>query len=193
MEVSQVRAQGAQKADGGGASKTRINTEWHADDIFQTVIEIAVAWRGRSPSGAYFLWSSGGKRPGSSWRRCRVSNTTIEERFSDLDYPGRRKPVNRDAQATLGGATGVGRQARPTTRSAASQAGVLHDLPPVPRPSATACSRSVRGRRSASCPPAPFRSPRTKKPVAAGRSDKGSGSGRTKRSRVFCAWRGSTR
>jgi hypothetical protein len=108
-----------------------------------------------------------------------VSNTTIEKRFSDLDqpdqpYPGRRKPVNRDAPT-----------APPPVETAWDAKPVYYKFPGQPEKQpfftishlAKALGYSVQSVRAWEAqgllPRSGIRGPRTTRPVAAGRSTKG--------------------
>lgn len=97
-------------------------------------------------------------------------SNTIEERFADLDYPGRRKPVNRTPPPPEDPASW---DANPTEYK---MGGVKQQFYTISHLSAALgySQQSIRAWEAAGVmPPAPFRSPRTKKPVAAGKSNKG--------------------
>lgn len=99
-----------------------------------------------------------------------MSDTAIEQKFADLDYPGRRKPV--------------GRQGKPKPEPVIwDEKPVTYKVKGVDREFYTIShlckaigysQQSIRAWEAARLmPPAPFRSPRTLKPVANGRSNKG--------------------
>jgi hypothetical protein len=101
-----------------------------------------------------------------------VNNTTIEERFNDLDYPGRRKPVNRDTK-TPPPPLETPWDAKPVTYKVN---GVDREFFTISH-LAKALGYSVQSIRAWEAqgllPRSLYRSPRTTRPVAAGRSDKG--------------------
>ena len=102
-----------------------------------------------------------------------MSNTTIEDRFSDLDYPGKRKPANR------------GRNGAPPEVNHWDAKPVYYKFPGQAEKQefftishlAAALNYSVQSIRAWEAqgllPRSGIRGPRTVRPVAAGRSDKG--------------------
>ena len=101
-----------------------------------------------------------------------MSNTsTIEERFQDLDYPGRRKPVNRDKTAPP--PEPALWDAKPVHYKIGGELQEFFTISHL----AKALGYSVQSVRAweaqSLLPRSQYRSPRTRKPVAAGRSDKG--------------------
>ena len=100
-----------------------------------------------------------------------MSNTSIEERFSDLDYPGRRKPVNRDRKPAS--VEDAAWDAKPAEYRSTAWSGSSTRISHLCKALGYS-QQSIRAWEAAGLmPPAPFRSPRTKKPVAAGKSNKG--------------------
>lgn len=98
-------------------------------------------------------------------------SNTIEERFKDLDYPGRRKPVNRERKHAR-----VEPQEWDAKPSEYKINGVKQEFYTISHlcKALGYSQQSIRAWEAARLlPPAPFRSPRTKKPVANGRSTKG--------------------
>jgi hypothetical protein len=97
---------------------------------------------------------------------------SLAERFDDLDYPGRRKPVNRggDAKAATDRAVWDDKPVRYMVGGEVREFYTISHLA-----AALGCSvQSIRGwENKGALPRSPFRSPRTKKPVAGGRSTKG--------------------
>lgn len=100
---------------------------------------------------------------------------SIEEKFSDLDYPGRRKPKNRDDESP--------KRKRPSDRPVWDERPVRYTTGGEVRSFytishlATALDCSVQSIRAwedkGLLPRSPYRGPRTKAPVAGGRSNKG--------------------
>lgn len=100
-----------------------------------------------------------------------MSDTTIEARFQDLDYPGRRKPVNRDK--VVAPPEVVAWDAKPVYYKVNGERREFYTISHLSR-ALNYSQQSIRAWEAARLmPPAPFRSPRTKKPVANGRSNKG--------------------
>jgi len=97
---------------------------------------------------------------------------SLAERFDDLDYPGRRKPVNRSAATKPAPGTEVW-DARPVRYMVGGEVREFYTISHL----AAALGYSVQSIRAwedkGLLPRSPFRSPRTRKPVAGGRSDKG--------------------
>jgi hypothetical protein len=97
---------------------------------------------------------------------------SLAERFDDLDYPGRRKPVNRAAAPKGTSGTEVW-DARPVRYMVGGEVREFYTISHL----AAALGYSVQSIRAwedkGLLPRSPFRSPRTRKPVAGGRSDKG--------------------
>jgi hypothetical protein len=97
---------------------------------------------------------------------------SLAERFDDLDYPGRRKPVNRGAATKAAAGTEVW-DARPVRYMVSGEVREFYTISHL----AAALGYSVQSIRAwedkGLLPRSPFRSPRTRKPVAGGRSDKG--------------------
>ena len=96
---------------------------------------------------------------------------SLAERFDDLDYPGRRKPVNRAAtKAAPGTEVWDACLVRYMVGGEVREFYTISHL-------AAALGYSVQSIRTwedkGLLPRSPFRSPRTRKPVAGGRSDKG--------------------
>ena len=96
---------------------------------------------------------------------------SLAERFGDLDYPGRRKPVNRGADKPASDkALWDDKPARYMVGGEVREFYTISHL-------ATALGYSVQSIRAwedkGLLPRSPFRSPRTARPVAGGRSDKG--------------------
>ena len=100
-----------------------------------------------------------------------MASSSIEERFADLDYPGRRKPVNRE-RAPVAVETVVW-DAKPVYYQVGGEKKEFFRISHL----AKALGYSVQSVRAwetnGLLPRSPFRSPRTRRPVAAGRSDKG--------------------
>lgn len=97
--------------------------------------------------------------------------SNIEERFADLDYPGRRKPVNRDRTPAL--VEPAEWDAKPAEYKIGGVKQEFYLISHLCRALGYS-QQSVRAWEAAGLmPPAPFRSPRTKKPVAGGKSNKG--------------------
>jgi hypothetical protein len=100
-----------------------------------------------------------------------MSDAAIEERFADLDYPGRRKPVNRDKSTAP--SEPVVWDARPAFYKVGGERREFYTISHLSKALGYS-QQSIRAWEAARLmPPAPFRSPRTKKPVANGRSNKG--------------------
>lgn len=100
-----------------------------------------------------------------------MSDTAIEERFADLDYPGRRKPVNREKAVAPPEA--VEWDAKPVYYKVKGEKREFYTISHVSKALGYS-QQSIRAWEAARLmPPAPFRSPRTLKPVANGRSNKG--------------------
>ena len=101
-----------------------------------------------------------------------MSNTTIEKRFSDLDYPGRREPVNRNPK-TAPPPLEAAWDAKPVFYRVGGEKREFFTISHL----AKALGYSVQSIRAweaqSLLPRSPYRSPRTIRPVAAGRSDKG--------------------
>ena len=101
-----------------------------------------------------------------------MSNTSVEERFADLDYPGRRKPVNRDTKAPPPPLEQPW-DARPVYYKIGGEKQEFFTISHL----AKALGYSVQSVRAweaqSLLPRSQYRSPRTRRPVAAGRSDKG--------------------
>ena len=97
---------------------------------------------------------------------------SLAERFDDLDYPGRRKPVNRGTKATPAIETPLwdDKPVRYMVNGEVREFFTISHL-------AAALGYSVQSIRAwedkGALPRSPFRSPRTAKPVAGGRSNKG--------------------
>jgi hypothetical protein len=97
---------------------------------------------------------------------------SLADRFDDLDYPGRRKPVNRGAAAkpTSDRPVWDDKPARYMVKGEVREFYTISHL-------AAALGYSVQSIRAwedkGLLPRSPFRSPRTRAPVAGGRSDKG--------------------
>jgi len=97
---------------------------------------------------------------------------SLAERFDDLDYPGRRKPVNRGTAKTpaVDTPTWDDRPVRYMVNGEVREFFTISHL-------AAALGYSVQSIRAwedkGALPRSPFRSPRTAKPVAGGRSNKG--------------------
>lgn len=100
-----------------------------------------------------------------------MARSSVPEEFADLDYPGRRKPKNRG-------------EAQPPPRPAEWDAKpLIYNVDGKPQEFfiighlAKALGYSVQSIRAwedkGLLPRSPYRSPRTKKPVAGGRSNKG--------------------
>jgi hypothetical protein len=94
----------------------------------------------------------------------------LAERFADLDYPGRRKPVNRTAPVSVDTPVWDSRPVYYTTGGVRREFFRISDV-------AQALGYSVQSIRAweqmGLLPRTPFRSPRTRRPVAAGKSTKG--------------------
>jgi hypothetical protein len=100
-----------------------------------------------------------------------MSNPSIEERFADLDYPGRRKPVNRDLKPVP--VEDAAWDAKPAEYRLNGVVGEYYRISHLCKALGYS-QQSIRAWEAAGLmPPAPFRSPRTKKPIAAGKSNKG--------------------
>ena len=99
-----------------------------------------------------------------------MSNTSVAERFADLDYPGRRKPVNREAKPPP---EPVAWDAKPTYYKVGGEKREFFTIAQLGK----ALDYSVQSIRAWEgmnlLPRSPYRSPRTKRPVAAGKSNKG--------------------
>lgn len=97
---------------------------------------------------------------------------SLAERFDDLDYPGRRKPVNRGNTSKAASDTNVW-DARPVKYMINGEVREFFTISHL----AAALGYSVQSIRAwedkGALPRSPFRSPRTAKPVAGGRSNKG--------------------
>jgi hypothetical protein len=97
---------------------------------------------------------------------------SLAERFDDLDYPGRRKPVNRGSTSKAASDTNVW-DARPVKYMINGEVREFFTISHL----AAALGYSVQSIRAwedkGALPRSPFRSPRTAKPVAGGRSNKG--------------------
>jgi hypothetical protein len=98
-----------------------------------------------------------------------VSNT-VAERFADLDYPGRRKPVNR---VPVSPPEPAAWDAKPVYYKVGGEKREFFSISHL----AKALDYSVQSIRAWEnmnlLPRSPYRSPRTKRPVAAGKSNKG--------------------
>jgi hypothetical protein len=96
----------------------------------------------------------------------------ISEKFADLDYPGRRKPVNRGTKKTPVSDISVW-DTRPIKYLVNGEVQEFYTISNL----ASALGYSVQSIRAwedkGLLPRSPFRSPRTKRPVAGGRSNKG--------------------
>ncbi len=97
---------------------------------------------------------------------------SLAERFDDLDYPGRRKPVNRGAKSEP--VTDIPLwDDKPVRYMVNGEVREFYTISHL----AAALGYSVQSIRAwedkGALPRSPFRSPRTAKPVAGGRSDKG--------------------
>jgi hypothetical protein len=97
---------------------------------------------------------------------------SLAERFDDLDYPGRRKPVNRGTKGEPAPDTPLWTE-KPVRYMVSGQVEEFFTISSL----AEALGYSVQSIRAwedkGLLPRSPFRSPRTKKPVAGGRSNKG--------------------
>lgn len=97
---------------------------------------------------------------------------SLAERFDDLDYPGRRKPVNRGAKSEPVTDTPLWDD-KPVRYMVNGEVREFYTISHL----AAALGYSVQSIRAwedkGALPRSPFRSPRTAKPVAGGRSDKG--------------------
>ena len=92
--------------------------------------------------------------------------------FESLDYPGRRKPVNRQPPKTGKGDTPVW-DSHPATYIVAGEKREFFYIGALARALGYSV-QSIRAWESQGLlPNSPFRSPRTARPVAGGRSDKG--------------------
>jgi hypothetical protein len=94
----------------------------------------------------------------------------LAERFSDLDYPGRRKPINRSSRPAQDKPVWDDKPLHYLVEGEKREFFIIGHL-------AKALGYSVQSIRAwedkGLLPRSPFRSPRTRKPVAGGRSDKG--------------------
>ena len=97
---------------------------------------------------------------------------SLAERFDDLDYPGRRKPVNRGGKEKPATDRPVWDD-HPVRYMVNGQVQEFYTISHL----ATALGYSVQSIRGweakGTLPRSPFRSPQTKRPVAGGRSTKG--------------------
>jgi hypothetical protein len=92
--------------------------------------------------------------------------------FSDLDYPGRRKPVNREVVVDDGSDTDVW-DAHPTTYRVGGVDRKFYFISAVEKALGYS-QQSIRAwERAGLMPKTPYRSPRTRGMVAGGRSNKG--------------------
>lgn len=99
---------------------------------------------------------------------------SLADRFDDLDYPGRRKPKNREAGKEQGPVAGTEVwDAKPVRYMVSGEVREFFTISHL----AAALGYSVQSIRAwedkGALPRSPFRSPRTAKPVAGGRSNKG--------------------
>ena len=95
----------------------------------------------------------------------------VAERFEDLDYPGRRKPVNRDRQPPP--PEPVIWDAKPAYYLIGGEKREFFLISHLAKALGYSV-QSIRAWEAAGLMPrTPYRSPRTKNPVAAGRSNKG--------------------
>jgi hypothetical protein len=98
---------------------------------------------------------------------------SIEDKFSDLDYPGRRKPKNREESSKRKQPEKPVWDERPVRYMAGGEIKEFYLISHVAK--ALDCSvQSIRAWEDKGLlPRSPYRGPRTKKPVAGGRSTKG--------------------
>jgi len=101
-----------------------------------------------------------------------MSDSLAELGFGGLDYPGRRKPVNRGTKAKPLPDTGVWDE-KPARYMVGGEIREFYTISHL----AKALDYSVQSIRAwedkGMLPRSPYRSPRTRKPVAGGKSDKG--------------------
>jgi len=97
---------------------------------------------------------------------------SLTEKFADLDYPGRRKPANRGTKAGPSSDTSLWDD-KPVRYMVKGEVREFYTISHL----AAALGYSVQSIRAwedkGLLPRSPFRSPRTARPVAGGRSDKG--------------------
>ena len=95
------------------------------------------------------------------------------EKFADLDYPGRRKPVNRGDSDKRSASDIAVWDSRPIKYLVNGEVREFYTISHL----ASALGYSVQSIRAwedkGLLPRSPFRSPRTKRPIAGGRSNKG--------------------
>ena len=95
----------------------------------------------------------------------------VTSKFGDLDYPGRRKPVNRDRQPVVEETPLC--DAKPVYYKVGGERREFFLISHLANALGYSV-QSIRGWEAAGLlPRTPYRSPRTRRPVAAGRSDKG--------------------
>jgi hypothetical protein len=96
----------------------------------------------------------------------------VTDKFGDLDYPGRRKPVNRQARAPAPEDTPVW-DAKPVYYMVGGEKREFFLISHLAK-ALDYSVQSIRAWEAAGVlPRTPFRSPKTRRPVAGGRSNKG--------------------
>jgi hypothetical protein len=101
-----------------------------------------------------------------------ATTTDPLKRFEDLDYPGRRKPVNRQPPPASDDRE-VWEDIKPTVYIVGGEKREFYFIGALAKALGYSV-QSIRAWEAAGLMPnTPFRSPRTRKPVAGGRSDKG--------------------